>query len=64
MKITVNLFGKGSPRDRPMERTEFEYTKEIGELINLQAEIKAAIGAWTLLPGDTITIEGDEELWR
>ena len=33
MKITVNLFGKGSPRDRPMERTEFEYTKEIGELI-------------------------------
>jgi hypothetical protein len=60
MKITINLIGPGGP----LEHTEFEYTKEVGPLDDLQTKIHAAIGAWTLLPGDRIEIEGDENLWR
>jgi hypothetical protein len=60
MKITVNLIGEGGPLDH----AEFEYTREVGPLHDLQTKIRDAIHGWTLLPGDTITIESDESLWR
>jgi hypothetical protein len=60
MKITVNLIGPGGPLDR----TELEWERKTGPLDDLQQRIHAAIGAWCLLPGDTITIEADEDMWK
>ena len=60
MKIAINLIGQGGPLDH----TTFEYTREVGPLDTLQTKIHEAIAGWTLLPGDKITMEADEELWR
>jgi hypothetical protein len=60
MKITINLIGEGGP----LEHTTFDYTREVGPLNTLQKDLKEVINGWCLLPGDRITIEADEELWR
>ena len=57
MKIRVILNGRGGELDR-VEIDTIAFADQYDLII--QRRIHAAIGEWTLRPGDTIEIEGDE----
>lgn len=61
MKVRVILNGPGGQLDA----TEIDGTYYPSlRITRMQERIHAAIAAWTLSPGDTIVIEGDEEAFN